>query len=138
MWVYMFGVLGAYAANESGWIAAEVGRQPWIVYGLLKTKDAVSPSVPGSHVLASMIMFGIVYSFLFVVWVHVMNDKIQHGPQTAAETELEHPTLEEDGKDIIAMAISLLKRGPSSLSESWRNPPKDLAESAIDDKRSAE
>jgi len=76
----VFSVLPAYAANQAGWVCAEMGRQPWIVYGLLRTKDGVSHSVPPSHVLASIIMFGIVYALLFVVWVYVMNDKIQHGP----------------------------------------------------------
>jgi cytochrome d ubiquinol oxidase subunit I len=81
MWAFVFTVLGAYAANETGWVAAEVGRQPWIVYGLLRTRDAVSHAVPATHVLSSIIMFSIVYVFLFAVWVHVMNAKIQHGPE---------------------------------------------------------
>jgi cytochrome bd ubiquinol oxidase subunit I len=136
MWVYVFGVLGAYAANQSGWVAAEVGRQPWVVYGLLRTKDAVSPTVPAAHILASMIMFGIVYSFLFVVWVHVMNDKIQNGPQTLAETKQEHPA--EEAKDVIEMVINLLKRGPSSLSESWRSPSSGEEPAAISEKKGGE
>ena len=123
MWIYVFSVLAAYAANESGWIAAEVGRQPWVVYGLLRTKDAVSHSVPGQHIIASMIMFGIVYSFLFAVWVHVMNHRIQLGPQGISETEEETVNLAKSGKikSMTASLISLLKRGPAPLSESWRN-----------------
>ena len=78
--LYVLAVLGAYLANECGWVAAEVGRQPWIVYGLLRTSLALSKSVEANHVLASILMFTFVYSLLFVVWVYVMNDKIQHGP----------------------------------------------------------
>ena len=76
----VFSVLPAYVANEAGWVSAEMGRQPWIVYNLMRTSDGLSKSVHASHVLGSMIMFGIVYFLLFLVWVYVMNEKIQHGP----------------------------------------------------------
>jgi len=78
--ICVFSVIPAYLANEAGWVSAEMGRQPWIVYGLLRTKDGLSKSVHAEHVLGSMIMFGIVYALLFAVWVYVMNEKIQHGP----------------------------------------------------------
>lgn len=80
MWIFIFAVLGAYAANQTGWVAAEVGRQPWVVYGLLRTSDGISKAVVGEQILASIIMFSFVYLLLFAVWVFVMNSKIQHGP----------------------------------------------------------
>ncbi len=81
MTIFVFAVLAAYAANQAGWIAAEVGRQPWVVYGLLRTADGVSKSVVAEQVLISIIMFSFVYALLFAVWVFVMNSKIQHGPE---------------------------------------------------------
>lgn len=81
MWVFVFAVLGAYAANQAGWIAAEVGRQPWVVYGLLRTSDGISKAVVGEQVLISILLFSFVYILLFAVWVFVMNSKIQHGPE---------------------------------------------------------
>jgi len=69
-----------YVANQIGWVTAEVGRQPWIVYGLLRTKDALSKSVTAEQTLASIILFGIIYALLFAVWLYVLNDKIHHGP----------------------------------------------------------
>lgn len=81
MTIFVFAVLGAYAANQAGWIAAEVGRQPWVVYGLLRTADGVSKSVVAEQVLISIVMFSFVYALLFAVWVFVMNSKIQHGPE---------------------------------------------------------
>lgn len=81
----VFSVLPAYIANQAGWVAAEAGRQPWIVYNLLRTRDGLSASVPASHVLASILMFGVVYMLLFMVWVYVMNEKIQHGPHLPAQ-----------------------------------------------------
>jgi cytochrome d ubiquinol oxidase subunit I len=83
----VFSVIPAYVANEAGWVSAEMGRQPWVVYGLLRTEDGLSKSVEASHVLGSMIMFGIVYALLFVVWVYVMNEKIQHGPFVPKHSE---------------------------------------------------
>jgi cytochrome d ubiquinol oxidase subunit I len=81
LWVFVGSVVGPVIANQAGWVAAEVGRQPWIVYGLLRTKDGVSPTVPAEHVLASIILFAIVYVGLFGVWLFVLNSKIQHGPE---------------------------------------------------------
>jgi len=80
LWILVVAVLGPFAANETGWTAAEVGRQPWVVYGLLRTQDAVSRSVPGSQILASIVLFGVIYLLLFLVWVFVLNHKIQTGP----------------------------------------------------------
>ena len=69
----------------AGWTVTEVGRQPWTVYGLLRTVDSVSKSVPAAQVLASIIMFGVIYSLLFAVWVFVLNSKIVHGPDVTGE-----------------------------------------------------
>lgn len=70
-----------FIANELGWIAAEVGRQPWIVYGLLKTKDAISVSVPAGQILATIILFTVVYVFLFWVWMYLLRRKLNQGPE---------------------------------------------------------
>ena len=74
-----------YVANQAGWVASEVGRQPWVVYGLLRTRDAVSPNVAGEHVLVSIVLFSFVYLGLLAVWLFVMNEKVQHGPETEGE-----------------------------------------------------
>ncbi|MEL6342961.1 MAG: cytochrome ubiquinol oxidase subunit I [Myxococcota bacterium] len=93
LWIYVFMVLGAVAANQSGWIAAETGRQPWIVYpsvqdGVemmgLRTSDGLSESVRASQVAGSIVMFGLIYLLLFAVWIYVLNSKIQHGPAEGA------------------------------------------------------
>ncbi|MBI5210509.1 MAG: cytochrome ubiquinol oxidase subunit I [Elusimicrobia bacterium] len=74
-------VAGPYLANQLGWCAAEFGRQPWAVYGLLRTKDAVSRVVPAAHVLGSIAMFGTLYLCLFAVWAYVIGAKIERGPE---------------------------------------------------------
>jgi cytochrome d ubiquinol oxidase subunit I len=99
---YVFAVLLAFAANELGWVAAEVGRQPWIVYptledgqlvGGLRTSEGLSESVRASQVLASIIMFGLVYLLLFALWIFLLNKKIQEGPESLATT----PDTDEGG-----------------------------------------
>jgi cytochrome d ubiquinol oxidase subunit I len=120
LWIYVFSSLGGYAANEAGWIAAEVGRQPWVVYGLLRTKDAVSKAVVSEQVISSMILFGVVYGFLFFVWVWIMNHRIQAGPPDAVALS-EEKIEEQRRRDPFEMVASLLKSGPASLSDSWRS-----------------
>ncbi|MEO1053854.1 MAG: cytochrome ubiquinol oxidase subunit I [Bacteroidota bacterium] len=67
-------------ANQVGWFAAEIGRQPWVVYGLLRTSDALSKVVTANQVLFSIILFSIVYMLLFALFIYMMNKKIQNGP----------------------------------------------------------
>ncbi len=97
-------IVPVIAANEAGWVAAEVGRQPWIVHAPfsvdadgvriedenghfryvesagLRTTNAVSKAVKSEQVVASIIMFGIVYVLLGILWIFLLNKKIQHGP----------------------------------------------------------
>ena len=76
----VFSVLGPQLANQLGWFAAEVGRQPWIVYGVMRTPEALSAVVKANSVLTSLIMFTVIYFLLFAVFIYLLNEKIQHGP----------------------------------------------------------
>jgi cytochrome d ubiquinol oxidase subunit I len=80
LWVLVFTVLAPQIANQVGWWSAEVGRQPWIVYGLLRTSDALSKVVREEVVLTSLILFTLVYTLLFALFIYLLNDKIAHGP----------------------------------------------------------
>ena len=71
-------------ANELGWIAAEVGRQPWIVYRLLKTSDSISSTVPAGQVLASLIMFSLIYLLLGALWIFLLRREVKKGPEVAS------------------------------------------------------
>ena len=70
-------------AIEAGWFATEMGRQPWIVQGLLKTKDAASSVVSASHILTTLAIFVVVYALVFYVWFRKMRKAIVAGPQVA-------------------------------------------------------
>lgn len=89
LWALVFAVIAPYLGNQAGWVAAEVGRQPWIVYGHLRTSEALSQAVTGEMVLTSIIMFGLIYALLFAVWVFVLHRKIQHGPTAPPGAEAE-------------------------------------------------
>ena len=80
LWILVFSVLGPEIANQLGWFAAEVGRQPWIVYGLMRTPEGLSKIVKANIVLTSLILFTFIYFLLFAVFIYLLNDKIQHGP----------------------------------------------------------
>ncbi len=67
--------------NELGWMAAEIGRQPWIVQGLLKTKDAISASVSAGEIITTLVLFGGIYALLFAVWIFTLRFKINNGPE---------------------------------------------------------
>lgn len=74
------GVLLPQIGNQAGWMAAEMGRYPWIVYDLLRISEGLSKSVTANQVVGSIALFGIVYTFLFIMFVYLMNEKIKHGP----------------------------------------------------------
>ena len=80
MIVFVLSVLLPQMGNQAGWFAAEMGRQPWVVYGLLRTSDALSKAVTANQVLFSLIMFMVVYLLLFILFLYLLNKKIQHGP----------------------------------------------------------
>jgi cytochrome d ubiquinol oxidase subunit I len=83
LWILVFSVLGPQIANQLGWFAAEVGRQPWIVYHLMRTPAGLSVVVKANVVLTSLILFAFIYFLLFTVFIYLLNDKIQHGPDDA-------------------------------------------------------
>ncbi len=69
-----------YLANFLGWVVAEVGRQPWIVYGIMKTSDGVSKSVSLSQVVGSLIGFTLLYGFLGVIDIYLLAKFARKGP----------------------------------------------------------
>jgi cytochrome d ubiquinol oxidase subunit I len=80
MIVFAWAVLLPQIGNQVGWFTAEMGRQPWIVYGLLRTSDGLSKNVQSQQVLFSLILFTLVYTTLFILFLYLLNKKIKHGP----------------------------------------------------------
>ncbi len=69
-----------FVAVIAGWTVTEVGRQPWVVYGLMRTRDAVSPSLTGFDVLLSLALYMLVYVFVFGAGVYYMVRLARAGP----------------------------------------------------------
>lgn len=83
-------VLGPQLANQIGWVVAELGRQPWIVYGLMKTKDAISANVGAPVIMGSIIMFTCIYFLLLALFIYQLTYKIHHGPDEPDEVDTGH------------------------------------------------
>ncbi|CAL9519234.1 Cytochrome bd-II ubiquinol oxidase subunit 1 [Streptomyces sp. enrichment culture] len=79
-------------ANSWGWIFTEMGRQPWVVYGLFQTRDAVSPGVSTTEVVISMTAFTLLYAVLAVIEVRLMAKYVKAGPPELTEADLNPPT----------------------------------------------
>jgi cytochrome d ubiquinol oxidase subunit I len=76
-----------FVAVIAGWIVTETGRQPWVVYGLMRTADAVSPGLRGGDVLASLLVYVAVYCFVFPLGLYYMRKIYRSGPGAEDEAE---------------------------------------------------
>lgn len=87
LWIFVWAVALPQMANQFGWFAAEMGRQPWIVYGHLRTSDAFSKVVTANQILFSLIGFTLIYLLLAALFFYVLNKKIMKGPYDESDTE---------------------------------------------------
>ncbi len=76
----VFSIIAPISANLVGWLCAEMGRQPWVVYGILRTNDAISRSITASQVLSSLIMMVVCFALLFFLFIFLLDRKIKQGP----------------------------------------------------------
>ena len=74
-----------FVAVLAGWVTTEAGRQPWVVYGLMRTADAVTPSLTGGAGATSLAAFVIVYALIFPAGVYYMVRLVQRGPQPSED-----------------------------------------------------
>jgi cytochrome d ubiquinol oxidase subunit I len=82
--VLVYAIPLPYIANQLGWLVAEVGRQPWIVYGVLRTSDAVSRSIDASQVIFSLAGFTLLYGFLGATDIYLLSKYARKGPEELA------------------------------------------------------
>ncbi len=81
-------LLMPYVANTAGWILTEMGRQPWVVFTVLKTADAISPNLTGGMVLTSMIGFTLVYGVLMIADIYLLMKYAKAGPESSPALEI--------------------------------------------------
>ncbi|MBL8857596.1 MAG: cytochrome ubiquinol oxidase subunit I [Planctomycetes bacterium] len=86
LWMLMLAVPFPFIANTVGWMTAELGRQPWVIYGLMRTEDASSPNVHGGTTLFSLIGFMGIYFVLGCLYLFLVGREIAHGPQSSTAT----------------------------------------------------
>jgi cytochrome d ubiquinol oxidase subunit I len=87
LWVLVISIVLTELATLSGWWTAEFGRQPWIVWEVLLTADAVSPNLTTGQLIFSVLSFVLLYALLFVLFLFLLNHKIQHGPDPLSDME---------------------------------------------------
>jgi len=87
LWLFVVTVFLAEMSITAGWWTAEIGRQPWIVYNVLLTAQGMSPTLPASDVAISLVMFVGLYILLFILFIYLLNGKIQAGPEPLEEVE---------------------------------------------------
>jgi cytochrome d ubiquinol oxidase subunit I len=83
LWALMLAFPFPYIANTAGWITAEVGRQPWVIYGLMRTKDGVSPLVTAGSTWFTLLGFMGLYSLLAILFLFLVWREVEHGPEAA-------------------------------------------------------
>lgn len=82
LWAIMFAFPFPYIANITGWYVAELGRQPYLVYGLLKTADGISPTVSSGNTLFTLLGFVGLYMLLGLLFLVLVGKTIYKGPET--------------------------------------------------------
>jgi cytochrome d ubiquinol oxidase subunit I len=92
-WFHVLCLLAApsgFIAVVMGWVTAEVGRQPWVIYGHLRTADAITPLLPASSVAATLLLFMSAYAIVFSGGAYYILRLVQRGPEAPAHEEQEH------------------------------------------------
>lgn len=89
--IFLWSIPLPLIACQVGWITAEVGRQPWIVYKLMKTAHAASITVTAGELLFSIILFGIIYALLLGVYLYLLVREVKKGPDHIKITKTPEP-----------------------------------------------
>ncbi len=84
LWILMLSFPFPYIANTAGWMTAELGRQPWLVYGLLRTSEGISPTVSAGNGLFTLLGFMGMYALLGMLFLFLVMREVFHGPAPAA------------------------------------------------------
>ena len=90
LWLLVSTIFMAQLATQAGWFTAEMGRQPWVVYGVLQTSQAASIAVKAYQVLLSIVLFSLVYLMLTALFLYLLAKRIGEGP-AADEVGEAHP-----------------------------------------------
>src|SRR5215210_3756346 len=93
LWILMLATPFPFIANTAGWLTAALGRQPWLIYGLLRTEEGASPHVSSGNVLFTLIGFAGMYLVMGLLYFVLMIREVAHGPVTEGEQGSEGESL---------------------------------------------
>lgn len=91
LWAAFLSFPSGFVAVLAGWFTAEVGRQPWVVYGLLRTKDAVTPSLATTDVVISLTIYVLAYAVIYAFGIGYIYRLLRDGPANEEEPEAATP-----------------------------------------------
>ncbi len=83
LWILLLATPFPFVANTAGWMTTELGRQPWLAYGLIRTSDGSSPLVSSGNILFTLLGFAGIYTIMSLLYVVVLVKEVAHGPETA-------------------------------------------------------
>jgi cytochrome bd ubiquinol oxidase subunit I len=93
LWVLMLAIPFPFIANTAGWFVAELGRQPWLAYGLMRTSEGVSPLISSGSVLFTIIGFAGIYLVIGLLYIMLMVREVGHGPEAEQATLENHESM---------------------------------------------
>jgi cytochrome bd ubiquinol oxidase subunit I len=91
LWILLLALPFPYIANTAGWITAEIGRQPWLVYQLMRTADGYSKTVSAGNGMFTLLGFMGMYTVLGILFLFLMHREIEHGPAEGSPQEKPTP-----------------------------------------------
>ena len=95
LWILLLLAPFPYIANTAGWMTAELGRQPWLIYGMMRTMHGFSPRVAAGNAWFTLLGFMGMYTLLAILWLFLVYREIEIGPEPGHK-------LEADGTAIAA------------------------------------
>jgi cytochrome d ubiquinol oxidase subunit I len=110
LWLLIAAPFMAEIAIQTGWASAELGRQPWIVYNLLKTVDAISKVVPAEQIVMTLSIFAVIYLVLFIGWARIFFGIIAKGPEEPPGSGVREPVPVPVGSVSVAAASDVERR----------------------------
>nr|HEV7954780.1 cytochrome ubiquinol oxidase subunit I [Candidatus Acidoferrales bacterium] len=90
LWILLLAAPFPYIANMAGWITAELGRQPWLIYGLMRTQAGISPRVSAGNAWFTLIGFFGMYTVLSILFLFLVYREIDRGPDSHADPDTSH------------------------------------------------
>jgi cytochrome d ubiquinol oxidase subunit I len=104
LWIVLISFPMPFIANTAGWMSAELGRQPWLVYGLMRTEHGFSPMVSSGNVMFTLLGFMGMYTVLALLYIFLMIRRIDHGADelTLAADQFDEPVMTERKRALIS------------------------------------